>query len=158
MPKKWIPLESNPEVMTEFASRIGLDTQQYSFHDIYGLDDEVRRLETQMVVYVLVLNGRFAYTAGWCAPSLLMHVPGGSGKRPQELQEDVPQGWEFDSPTWCFLQLLAMVPQPVLAVLLLYPITKESDEANKKGRSRQQHPPPRQSPQRAAQEMITSCI
>jgi hypothetical protein len=30
-------------------------------------------------------------------------------------------------------QLLAMVPQPVLAVLLLYPITKESEEANKKG-------------------------
>lgn len=26
-----------------------------------------------------------------------------------------------------------MVPQPVLAVLLLYPITKESDEANEKG-------------------------
>lgn len=42
MPKKWIPLESNPEVMTEFASRIGLDTAKYSFHDIYGLDDEVR--------------------------------------------------------------------------------------------------------------------
>ena len=40
MPKKWIPLESNPEVMTEFASRIGLDTKQYSFHDIYGLDEE----------------------------------------------------------------------------------------------------------------------
>lgn len=29
-----------------------------------------------------------------------------------------------------------MVPQPVLAVLLLYPITKESEEANKKGVSR----------------------
>lgn len=28
-----------------------------------------------------------------------------------------------------------MVPQPVLAVLLLYPITKESEEANKKGAS-----------------------
>jgi hypothetical protein len=28
-----------------------------------------------------------------------------------------------------------MVPQPVLAVLLLYPITKESEEANKKGES-----------------------
>lgn len=26
-----------------------------------------------------------------------------------------------------------MVPQPVLAVLLLYPITKESEEADKKG-------------------------
>lgn len=34
------------------------------------------------------------------------------------------------------MQLLAMVPQPVLAVLLLYPITKESDEANKKGVTR----------------------
>lgn len=42
MPKKWIPLESNPEVMTEFAGRIGLDTQQHAFHDIYGLDEEVR--------------------------------------------------------------------------------------------------------------------
>lgn len=51
-----------------------------------------------------------------------------------------------------------MVPQPVLAVLLLYPITKESDEANKKGGSRQQHPSPMQSWQREAAEMLTSCI
>lgn len=57
-----------------------------------------------------------------------------------------------------WLQLLAMVPQPVLAVLLLYPITKESDEANKKGGSRQQHPSPMQSWQREAAEMLTSCI
>lgn len=41
MPKKWIPLESNPEVMTEFAGRIGLNTAQAAFHDIYGLDEEV---------------------------------------------------------------------------------------------------------------------
>jgi ubiquitin carboxyl-terminal hydrolase L3 len=43
MPKKWLPLESNPEVMTEFASRIGLDTSQVAFHDIFGLDPEVKR-------------------------------------------------------------------------------------------------------------------
>jgi hypothetical protein len=42
MPKKWIPLESNPEVITEFASRIGLDTQQWAFHDVFGLDEEVK--------------------------------------------------------------------------------------------------------------------
>lgn len=42
MPKKWLPLESNPEVITEFASRIGLDTTKYAFHDVFGLDEEVR--------------------------------------------------------------------------------------------------------------------
>lgn len=41
MPKKWIPLESNPEVITDFAGRIGLDTSKWAFHDVYGLDDEV---------------------------------------------------------------------------------------------------------------------
>lgn len=43
MPKKWIPLESNPEVITDFASRIGLDTKQWAFHDVFGLDEEVRQ-------------------------------------------------------------------------------------------------------------------
>lgn len=42
-------MESNPEVMTEFASRIGLDTQQFSFHDIFGLDEEVRLGEGALV-------------------------------------------------------------------------------------------------------------
>lgn len=37
--KKWLPLESNPEVMTEFASRIGIDSSQYAFHDVFGLDE-----------------------------------------------------------------------------------------------------------------------
>jgi hypothetical protein len=41
MPKKWIPLESNPEIITEFAGRLGLDTAGVAFHDVLGLDEEV---------------------------------------------------------------------------------------------------------------------
>lgn len=43
MPKKWLPLESNPEVMTEFAGKIGLDVSRHAFHDVLGLDPEVGR-------------------------------------------------------------------------------------------------------------------
>ena len=36
--KKWIPLESNPDVLNDFATRLGLDISQYCFCDVYGLD------------------------------------------------------------------------------------------------------------------------
>jgi len=53
MPKKWLPLESNPEVMTEFASRIGLDTSQVAFHDIFGLDPEVGEKSKLLITQVM---------------------------------------------------------------------------------------------------------
>lgn len=65
---KWLPLESNPEVINKYVQNIGIDTEKFEFTDIYGLDSE----------------------------------------------------------------LLAMVPRPVLAVLLLFPVTKLYQEYRQK--------------------------
>ena len=39
MGKRWVPLESNPEVLNAFAEVIGAPTDSYSFCDVYGMDD-----------------------------------------------------------------------------------------------------------------------
>ena len=38
LPRSVVPLESNPEVFTQFAQGLGL-TPSYSFHDIYSLTE-----------------------------------------------------------------------------------------------------------------------
>lgn len=35
---RWIPLESNPDVLNRFASVLGLDVSKVTFSDVYGLD------------------------------------------------------------------------------------------------------------------------
>ncbi len=39
MGKKWLPLESNPEVLNDFVGKLGYDTRKYSFCDVFGLDE-----------------------------------------------------------------------------------------------------------------------
>ena len=38
MGKRWVPLESNPEVLNDFSRKLGLDTAKLSFCDVFGLD------------------------------------------------------------------------------------------------------------------------
>lgn len=39
--KRWLPLESNPEVMNMFASNLGLDVSVAAFCDVFGLDEVI---------------------------------------------------------------------------------------------------------------------
>ncbi|KAI0331473.1 cysteine proteinase [Cubamyces sp. BRFM 1775] len=51
----WIPLESNPEVLTKWAVKAGLVESQAHFEDIYGLDPELLGMVTQPVKAVILL-------------------------------------------------------------------------------------------------------
>ena len=54
MPKKWLPLEANPDVMNAFARALGL-SPSYAFHDVYGFDDDVLDFVPKPCAAVLVL-------------------------------------------------------------------------------------------------------
>lgn len=51
---KWVPLESNPEVMTKFAHKLGLP-QKWQFVDVVGLDPEFLSMVPSPVAAVLLL-------------------------------------------------------------------------------------------------------
>ncbi|KAI0675475.1 cysteine proteinase [Trametes maxima] len=51
----WIPLESNPEVLTKWAVKAGLVNSQAHFEDIYGLDPELLGMVSQPVKAVILL-------------------------------------------------------------------------------------------------------
>ncbi|EGF99041.1 uncharacterized protein MELLADRAFT_40503 [Melampsora larici-populina 98AG31] len=52
---RWLPLESNPEVMNEWSSALGLSIDSVSFTDIYGLDEELLGMIPTPVYAVLML-------------------------------------------------------------------------------------------------------
>jgi len=53
--KQWVPLESNPEVLNEYASQLGLNIQELAFCDVWGLDDELLDAVPKPVCAVLML-------------------------------------------------------------------------------------------------------
>lgn len=53
--KRWIPLESNPEVINEYARTLGVDTSVHSFHDVYSVEDWALAMVPRPVVSVLLV-------------------------------------------------------------------------------------------------------
>ncbi|KXS11596.1 ubiquitin carboxyl-terminal esterase L3 [Gonapodya prolifera JEL478] len=52
---RWLPLESNPDVMNNYASKIGVDMASHSFVDVWSLDHEVLAFVPQPVLAVILL-------------------------------------------------------------------------------------------------------
>ena len=71
MPKKWLQLEANPDVMNAFAHELGL-SPSLAFHDVYGFDDDLLEFIPEPCVAVLMLfplTPRTESVAGVDAPA-----------------------------------------------------------------------------------------
>lgn len=54
--KRWLPLEADPELMTTYLHKLGADpANQFTFHDVYGVDDEMLAMVPSPVLAVLLL-------------------------------------------------------------------------------------------------------
>eukprot|EP00761_Pharyngomonas_kirbyi_P011491 gb/GECH01011516.1/.p1 GENE.gb/GECH01011516.1/~~gb/GECH01011516.1/.p1 ORF type:complete len:231 (+),score=62.84 gb/GECH01011516.1/:1-693(+) len=54
MPKRWIPLESNPDVLNKFVWELGLP-KEYAFTDVFSLDPEMLQFVPRPVYAVVLL-------------------------------------------------------------------------------------------------------
>eukprot|EP01132_Coremiostelium_polycephalum_P006149 gene6149-7659_t len=52
--KNWVPLEANPEVMTQFMQNLGVSTD-WQFVDIYGIDPELLEMVPKTLAAVILL-------------------------------------------------------------------------------------------------------
>ncbi|KAI9004223.1 hypothetical protein BC832DRAFT_78714 [Gaertneriomyces semiglobifer] len=50
----WVPLESNPQVLNEYAERLGVSSS-WSFTDVWGLDEDLLSFISRPVLAVLLL-------------------------------------------------------------------------------------------------------
>lgn len=52
---KWLPLESNPDALNQYAAKLGLDLQVARFVDVFGFDDELLMMVPKPVHAVMLL-------------------------------------------------------------------------------------------------------
>lgn len=52
---KWLPLESNPEALNVYASKLGLSTAKARFVDVFGFDEELLQMVPRPVHAVMLL-------------------------------------------------------------------------------------------------------
>ena len=55
MPKHWLPLESNPDVINKYISEMGLDTKKTMFYDVMSTEDWALEMIPKPVFAVLML-------------------------------------------------------------------------------------------------------
>lgn len=54
-PEKWFPLESNPQLMNKYISKLGFDTSLYEFTDVFSTEDWAIEMVPQPVAAVVML-------------------------------------------------------------------------------------------------------
>jgi ubiquitin carboxyl-terminal hydrolase L3 len=55
MPKNWLPLESNPDVINDYVAKMGLDVSTLAFHDLMSTEDWALGMIPRPVLAVVML-------------------------------------------------------------------------------------------------------
>ncbi|XP_033742583.1 ubiquitin carboxyl-terminal hydrolase-like [Pecten maximus] len=53
--QRWVPLESNPEVLNKYITKLGVKSSEWEFVDIYGLEPDLLMMVPNRVVAVMLL-------------------------------------------------------------------------------------------------------
>ena len=91
--QRWLPIESNPEVMSKFLHNCGLPADKWAISDVYGLDEALLAMLPKPVLSLMLLfpinqkyeeycrkqetdlSGTTQVKIQWCLCTLMRHLP-----------------------------------------------------------------------------------